>query len=283
MFRRERSGTFAATAAIGASAVVVAATGIAVVLLGASRSHAKAAAVVAVPAAPAVTTPRPIGYAHQASTRHARAAYATLRLQQLLARLGYLPVSWRSGAFTWHSGYPGTLGGFWHPGRPNLITTGAIMAFESQHGMRPRGTASPAVWKVLLRAAGQRQMNTAGYTYAIASQMTPETLTIWHNGREVFRSYANTGIPVAPTANGTFPVYLRYYFQVMRGTNPDGSRYADPVYYISYFHAGEAVHYFFRSGYGWPQSLGCVELPWSSAAKAWPYLTYGSLVTVKPA
>lgn len=259
MFRRERSGAFGVTAAIAASAVIVAATGI------------------------AVTASRAIAYSRPVSTRPHRAAYSTLRLQQLLARLGYLPVSWRSGAFTWHSGYPRALNGFWHPGQPNLITTGAIMAFESQHGMRPHGKASPAVWKVLLRAAGQRQMNTAGYTYAIASKMTPETLTIWHNGREVLRSYANTGIPVAPTANGTFPVYLRYYFQVMRGANPDGSRYADPVYYVSYFHRGEAVHYFSRGGYGWPQSLGCIELPWSAAAKAWPYLSYGSLVTVKPA
>jgi hypothetical protein len=32
--------------------------------------------------------------------------------------------------------------------------------------------------------------------------------------------------------------------------------------------------------YGWYQSLGCVELPWNEAAKAYPYLTYGSLVTV---
>ena len=283
MFRREGSGTFGVTAAIGACAVIVAATGIAVVLPGVPRGHARAAAGVAAPAAQAVATPRAIAYSRGVSARHDPAVYSTLRLQRLLARLGYLPVSWGSGGFTWHSGYPGTLSGLWHPGQPNLITTGAIMAFESQHGIQPRGTASPAVWKVLLRAAGQRQMNAAGYTYAIASEMPPETLTIWHNGREVLRSYANTGIPVAPTANGTFPVYLRYYFQVMRGANPDGSRYADPVYYISYFHGGEAVHYFFRGSYGWPQSLGCVELPWSSAAKAWPYLTYGSLVTVKPA
>ena len=28
------------------------------------------------------------------------------------------------------------------------------------------------------------------------------------------------------------------------------------------------------------QSLGCVELPWDAAKKAYPYLTYASLVTV---
>ena len=127
-------------------------------------------------------------------------------------------------------------------------------------------------------AAGRQ--NTHGYTYARAAQASPETLTIWHNGRRVFRSLANTGIPVAPTAVGTSPVYLRYRFQVMKGTNPDGSKYADPVQFVAYFKAGEAVHYFPRGSYGSPQILGCVELPLAAAAKAWPYLTYGSLVTV---
>jgi L,D-transpeptidase catalytic domain len=119
-----------------------------------------------------------------------------------------------------------------------------------------------------------------GYTYALASQVDPETLTIWHDGRQVFRSLANTGIPAAPTANGTFPVYDKLPFQIMQGTNPGGSHYSDPVWYVSYFNGGDAVHYFPRPGYGYQQSLGCVELPWSSAAAAYPYLTYGSLVTV---
>ncbi len=66
----------------------------------------------------------------------------------------------------------------------------------------------------------------------------------------------------------------------MQGTNPDGSHYADPVSYVSYFDGGEAVHYFPRGSYGFPQSLGCVELPLNDAKRAWPYLTYGSLVTV---
>jgi hypothetical protein len=78
------------------------------------------------------------------------------------------------------------------------------------------------------------------------------------------------------------PVYLRYRFQIMRGVNPDGSHYADPVQFVAYFQAGQAVHYFLRYSYGWPQSLGCVELPLTAAAEAWPYLTYGSLVTVSP-
>jgi hypothetical protein len=231
--------------------------------------------------------------------------YSLLRLQQLLGQLGYLPLNWAAelggtvtaddasaqlsaayqppaGTFAWQTGYPWSLHSFWQPGQMNQITTGAIMAFESDHGMQLNGQATAAVWNAVLRAATAGDANQHGYTYAIARQYQPETLTIWHDGREVFRSYANTGIPVSPTAVGTFPVYLRYRFQIMQGTNPDGSRYADPVQFVSYFHGGEAVHYFPRYSYGWQQSLGCVELPLGPASQAWPYLTYGSLVTVTP-
>jgi hypothetical protein len=114
----------------------------------------------------------------------------------------------------------------------------------------------------------------------VTSKALPESLTIWHNGREVFHSLANTGIPVAPTVDGTFPVYDKLPFQIMSGTNPGGSHYADPVRWVSYFNGGDAVHYFPRPGYGYQQSLGCVELPASTAAAAYPWLTYGTLVTV---
>jgi peptidoglycan hydrolase-like protein with peptidoglycan-binding domain len=228
--------------------------------------------------------------------------FSATRLQQLLAELGYLPLNWAPvttdpaptdanaqlsaaynpplGKFTWQSGYPRELRTFWKLGAPSLIQTGAVMAFESDHGMTMDGVAGPAVWSALLKAVADGHDNSHGYTYALASEMSPETLTIWHNGRKVFRNLANTGIPVAPTTIGTAPVYLRYRFQIMKGTNPDGTKYADPVSWVSYFRAGEAVHYFPRYSYGFPQSLGCVELPYGPAEKAWPYLTYGSLVTV---
>ena len=68
----------------------------------------------------------------------------------------------------------------------------------------------------------------------------------------------------------------------MKGTNPDGSKYADPVSWIADFaNGGDAVHGFYRYSYGWYQSLGCVELPPTTAQYIWPYLTYGTLVTVQ--
>ncbi len=230
-------------------------------------------------------------------------SFSTMRLQQLLAQLGYLPMTWKStsgsvispanaraglsaayrapaGTFTWQSGYPPALTKQWKAGSANILQVGAIRAFESVHGMTMDGIAGRAVWSRLLTAVAKGQQDPNGYTYALASQHYPETLTIWHNGHVVLKTLANTGIPASPTVDGTFPVYLRFYFSYMKGTNPDGTKYDDPVYWASYFNGGDAVHQFSRYSYGFYQSLGCVELPWDAAKKAYPYLTYGSLVTV---
>jgi hypothetical protein len=231
--------------------------------------------------------------------------YGTLRLQQVLAQLGYLPLTRTraagatapasgaaaqlaaayappAGDFSWRPGYPAELRGFWRDGSANTLDEGAITGFEADHGLTTDGVAGAAVWRALLRAAAAGQRNTRGYSYAIASQRIPETLTIWHDGKKVFTSPTNTGISVAPSPVGTFPVYEKLPFQIMQGTNPDGSHYADPVRWVSYFSGGSAVHYFDRGSYGWPQSLGCVELPYAAAAEAYPYLPYGTLVTVTP-
>ena len=232
------------------------------------------------------------------------AGYSTLRLQEILAQLGYLPLTWTpanaaalpgtnaaaqlsaaysppAGTFQWEQGYPARLRSFWSQGKANTIDRGAIYGFEADHGLPVDGVAGTTVWQALLAADAKDQRNSHGYSYAIASKGSPETLTIWHDGKRVFSSLANTGIGVAPTVDGTFPVYEKLPFQIMSGTNPDGSHYADPVEWVSYFNGGDAVHYFDRGSYGYPQSLGCVELPYSAAKQAYPYLPYGTLVTVE--
>jgi hypothetical protein len=231
-------------------------------------------------------------------------SFSTLRLQELLSQLGYLPLTWTqkpktaaispsnanaelfaayqapAGTFSWKSGYPSNLTSQWKAGSGNILDVGAVRAFESVTGLTMDGSAGHTVWSDLFKAVANGKDNPNGYTYALASQHSPETITIWHNGRVVLKSLVNTGIPASPTVDGTFPVYLKFYFSYMKGTNPDGSQYDDPVYYANYFNGGDAVHQFDRYSYGFYQSLGCVELPWDAAKVAYGYLSYGSLVTV---
>lgn len=231
-------------------------------------------------------------------------SFSTMRLQQLMTQLGYLPMTWKSasgaavspasaraqlaaaysapaGTFSWKGSWPWTLRSQWKAGKYNILNVGAVRAFESVNGMTMDGSAGKAVWAKLLKQVAKGQHNPNGYTYALANQHYPINLTIWHNGKVVLRSLANTGIPASATEDGTFPVYLKYVYSHMKGTNPDGSKYDDPVWYASYFNGGDAVHQFDRYSYGSYQSLGCVEVPYSVAKKAYPYLTYGSLVTVE--
>lgn len=224
-------------------------------------------------------------------------AGSTLRLQQLLALLGYLPVSWtpaapstpgppsvdpQAGGFAWRwASTPPQLETLWQAGAPNVVTKGAVMAFESDHNLTTDGVAGSQVWAALLAADAAGQATTSPYNYVLVNQTLPQTLQVWQNGSMVATSPANTGISQSPTANGTWPVYEHLTSTTMSGTNPDGSHYSDSgVPWVSYFNGGDAIHGFNRAGYGYPQSLGCVELPYQDAQQVFPMTTIGTLVTV---
>jgi L,D-transpeptidase catalytic domain len=202
---------------------------------------------------------------------------------EVLAQLGYSPLSWSPQGFQWRWAPPATLQALWSPGQDGVITQGAIMAFESVVGLPTDGAISAAEISALQAAANDPSgpdANPNGFSYALASEADPESLTVWHNGVVIQNTPANTGGAGTPTALGSFPVYLRLRNQVMRGTNPDGGTYADPVQFVAYFNGGDALHYMPRTSYGDPQSLGCVELPLTAASIIWPYMTLGSIVTV---
>ncbi len=229
---------------------------------------------------------------------------STLRLQQLLAQLGYLPVSWRpagapvartaqaqaaaalappAGSFSWRYRHtPATLEALWRSGRSGAITRGAVMRFELMHGLAVDGLAGPLVWHALLRDAVTDHRYTVPYSYVYVHSQIPQKLTLWSGGRTILTSPGNTGIASRPTQPGTFEVFEHIPVGTMRGTNPDGTHYDDPgIRWISYFNGGDALHAFPRPSYGTPQSLGCVELPLAAAAKVWPYTPVGTLVTIE--
>lgn len=232
------------------------------------------------------------------------------RLEQLLAQLYYLPFTFvpapsvsgdvasggdagqaastavstsaLAGTLQWSwPTVPATLSALWKPGQANVMDTGAVMAFESDHNMTMDGVAGQQVWSVLLAAAARHQNNSNPYYYLVTSKSLPQKLTVYRNGQVVYTTLVNTGVPGADTQSGTFPVYLRYRTTTMSGTNVDGSKYVDAgIPWVAYFNGGDAVHGFVRGAYGFPQSNGCVELPVSNAGQVWSMDPYGTLVTV---
>jgi peptidoglycan hydrolase-like protein with peptidoglycan-binding domain len=233
-------------------------------------------------------------------------AGSTLALQQLLAQLGYLPVTFSpssgssdiaptpaaeeaaivnppQGSFNWrYPATPASLRSLWQPNSYTELTKGAVMAFEQDQALPTDGVAGVDVWRALINAAVKSQDSKFGYTFVMVHEASSnETVNVWHNGEIVVHGPANTGIPVSPTATGTYAVYEHITSGTMSGTNPDGSTYHDPgIPWISYFNGGDALHGFIRGSYGSPQSLGCVEMPFSEAGAVYPYTPIGTIVNV---
>ena len=225
------------------------------------------------------------------------AAGDTLRVQQLLAGLDYLPVGFsatgppparadlaqdQTGTFSWRwPGLPTELTSQWTQGTENMITKAAIEAFETQNDLGVDGIAGPAVWTALINDTINDKASATPYVYVLVNKVEPENLTLWNNGTAQYVGIAvNTGAPGADTTDGTYAVFEHVRFSDMKGTNPDGSTYNDPnVPYASYFNGGDALHGFIRATYGSPQSNGCVEMSYADAALVWPLTPIGTLVT----
>jgi len=235
---------------------------------------------------------------------------SVLALQQYLAILGYLPLRFTPtgdqpnrwavlrreptspnlvpqapspGVFTWaYPNVPKLLWAQWHRGQPNVVTMGAVMQFEVAHGLLPDGIAGAMVWRALLRAVAGRQMDARHYNYVIVSETLPETLYVWQDGKFVYHTLANTGVPGAATPQGTWPVAYKQNPNLMKGCDVNGTCYSVWVNYASYFipSVGDAVHAFSRPGYGYPQSNGCVEVEPSEGEVVYGYDPVGTLVTV---
>jgi hypothetical protein len=227
---------------------------------------------------------------------------STLRAQQILAQLGYLPLRFDpsshvartasaqeraaidppAGSFSWRYGnVPGALRALWQPGTSDEMMKGAVMAFENAHEMTTDGIVGPAVWRALIGAEIADEKTSAGYTFVMVSEGS-ESLALWNDGSIRLTTPVNTGIASAPTELGTFAVYEHIASGTMSGTNPDGSHYEDPgIPWISYFNGGDALHGFERAQYGFPQSLGCVEMQPATAGRVWPYTPIGTLVHIE--
>lgn len=222
-----------------------------------------------------------------------------LRAQQLLAELGYLPLRFqhyvREPANTdlislqplhiplvWRYRHiPRLLAAQWKPGRDTVLVKGAVMTFEADHHLATDGVLGRQAWTTLLAATARHQLSRHTYNFVEVSMALPESLSLWQDGRIIYRTRVNTGIAAAPTARGMFPVYARFRSVTMSGRLPNGAQYDDPgVPYVAYFNGGDAVHGFLRPAYGYPQSLGCVELPYAAAAVVFRYDPIGTLVCV---
>jgi hypothetical protein len=236
---------------------------------------------------PTTTTPNTTVPATSPTTTHratTTAFVSTSALSSEPVSSAAISTNPKRGHFVWeYPNTPGALQAQWQVGTYNLITKGAVMAFEGDHGLGVDGVPGPAVWTALLKAVAARQMDPRKYDYIMVNEEGTEYLRVWQDGTIVYTTPANTGVPGASTQQGTFAVYTHLTSTTMIGTDVDGTKYVDPgIPWVAYFNGGDAIHGYVRASYGYPQSNGCVELPPDNAGAVfnsgedW----YGTLVTV---
>ncbi|HTU31396.1 MAG TPA: L,D-transpeptidase, partial [Solirubrobacteraceae bacterium] len=59
-----------------------------------------------------------------------------------------------------------------------------------------------------------------------------------------------------------------------------GTHYDVEVKWVSYFNGGDALHYYPRGSYGYPQSNGCGEMDLPDAENVYQYTPVGTIVQV---
>ena len=218
------------------------------------------------------------------------AAGSTLRLQQLLANLGYLPVQW---APVRHAG-PGhgrgaTGGGDRSAGRSLRLDLERRSRLASlrvaprpdhpddtgrDHGVpgpaRAQGRRVRRADRVARpdRCDDLRHAQHAGLQLRARPQdqaAVADAVARRHGAGERAEQHGHSaGADAGRDVPRVPPPAIADHV----GHEPRRQHYSDAgIKWISYFHAGEAIHGFDRTSYGSPQSLGCVELPVSEAAR----------------
>jgi lipoprotein-anchoring transpeptidase ErfK/SrfK len=234
------------------------------------------------------------GAAPRAHTSVTPTVLTNRRAQQILSQLRYLPLNFTAygkkinnpyasaaGAFTWRVRLPPATEAVWTVAVANPLEDAALYSFEEAKHLPLTTDLTTSLSKALVNALVRSQYDDAAYQYVYVSTSAPETTYVYANNNLVYHTLANTGVSSAPTQLGTFYVYVRYLVTTMSGVYPGGGTYSDPgIPWVSYFNGGDALHGFLRASYGWPQSLGCVEMPFANAHVVFERTAIGTPVTV---
>ena len=220
-----------------------------------------------------------------------------LRLQQLLAELGYLPLTFtpaspltsptqegndQVGSFTWRwPNQPLALETLWTPGTNNVITQGAVMNFESQNGLKTDGLAGPQVWTDLLADVQSGKGDALSWDYVLVSQSRPSRRPSTRTARRLQHPGQH---------RGGRSHHRQRDLAGLRPLHGDHNERDQPRW-LALLGPGHPVGELLqrrgrparlRAGVLWlPQSDGCVEMPVANAAVVFPLTPIGTLVTVQ--
>lgn len=193
--------------------------------------------------------------------------------------------------------------------------SGLIQFERAEHLLRRKGISRGRVTPEVLQALGAPiPSNPFPFQWVEVDKTAhPEHLKIWQvpaapqgkaQGHWIYQTVVNTGV-MHSTPDGSWPIYQRLAKTTMTGKFPIAvslhayhllpaaergiyhghhvrwQHYIAPnVHFVNYFYDGRAIHFYPRKGYGWPQSAGCVEEPYTHARQVYALLHYGDIVSV---
>lgn len=125
----------------------------------------------------------------------------------------------------------------------------------------------------------------AAFDKLLVADVTTKKMWAFQNGQQINSFLISAGKPSTPTPLGQFKIYAKFTVQDMRGDNGDGTKYFQPsVPWVSYFHAGSAVHGVYWHPLSWfgvnNSSHGCVGLPVDEAHWVFNWAPIGTTVIV---
>ncbi|MDL9978987.1 L,D-transpeptidase family protein [Microbacterium sp. ASV49] len=111
--------------------------------------------------------------------------------------------------------------------------------------------------------------------------LTTQTLYLKENGQVVDSWLISSG-RIFPTKQGHFRINSHITSMTMKGSNPDGTKYAQPdVPWIMYFNGDQGFHgVYWHHNWGHPMSHGCVGMPVQRAQQLYNWTPTGTDVWV---
>lgn len=109
-----------------------------------------------------------------------------------------------------------------------------------------------------------------------------QVVTLWQDGQIVLTTPTSTGVRGAETPTGTFMVQYKMASTRMRGITPSGARYdiADVPWVLAFWGDFTIHGAYWRNGFGFPQSNGCVSLPVPIAKRVFEWAPEGTPIVI---
>ena len=95
----------------------------------------------------------------------------------------------------------------------------------------------------------------------IEVNLEEQSLAVYENNKLVFATMIASGLEPFWTRPGTFQIFEKKEAETMRNNDPSDFYFLENVPYTMYFDGARALHgAYWRTGFGYPQSHGCVNL-----------------------